>query len=379
MPLHPDDPALDAWLRLAATPGVGPQRLQVLLQAAGDPERALRLSRAALAALPGVGPRLAERVQAQNGPAARAAADGWRRTLARLGALVVVPTEPAYPADFRQVDEPPLLLFVCGRLEVLQAPAVALVGTRYPTAYGRQVARAFAQDFARAGVAVVSGMARGIDAAAHTAALEAGGPTIGVLGHGIDRVYPSELAPLFARMRRDGLLLTEFFPGEPPLAAHFPRRNRLIAALARAVVVVEMGQKSGAQHTVEHALRLGRDVFAVPGPVTSPASSGTNQLLKDGAQVATAAADVLVALGEAAPTWEEEPAVAPGAVTAVPDGLPPLARRLLEVLAGAESRHIDELVVEVGRPAPEVLASLLELELEGWVASRPGGRYARPR
>lgn len=381
MPLHPDDPAVDAWLRLAATPGVGPQRLKTLLQAAGDPERALRLPRAALAALPGVGPRLAERVHAQNGAAARAQADRWRRALARLGAVVIVPTDPAYPPDFAHVDEPPTLLFACGRLDALRAPGVAIVGTRYPTSYGRQVARTLAQDFAHAGVVVVSGMARGIDAAAHTGALETGGGTIGVLGHGIDRVYPSELAGLFERMRREGLLLTEFFPGEAPLAAHFPRRNRLIAALARAVIVVEMGWKSGAQHTVDVALRLGRDVFAVPGPITSPASAGTNQLLKDGASVVTAASDVLAALGAETPPPRVEEAHAARASADTPReaDLPPLARRLLTALDGAESRHVDELVLEVGCSAAEVLACLLELELEGWVASAPGGRFARLR
>jgi DNA processing protein len=226
-------------------------------------------------------------------------------------------------------------------------------------------------------------MAKGIDAAAHAAALEAGGATVGVLGHGIDRVYPPENALLFEKVRRSGLLLTELAPGEEPLAGNFPRRNRLIAALSLGILVVEMGEKSGAQHTVTYALEQGKDVFAVPGPIGTPTSAGTNQLLKDGARLVTSARDILEELqgvgavrplasdrsADAAPVFDDTPPPPPA-------DLAPEEAKVLAALA-ADPRHVDEIAAATELAPSNVLAALLGLELRDLAESLPGKQFRR--
>jgi DNA processing protein len=254
---------------------------------------------------------------------------------------------------------------------------MAVVGTRAPTPYGRAAAVGLAGELARAGYAIASGMARGIDAAAHAAALDAGAGTMGVLGHGVDRVYPAENRALFRRLRERGLLLSELPPGAEPLAGNFPRRNRLIAALAAGVLVVEMGERSGARHTVDYALELGREVFAVPGPIGSPASAGTNQLLKEGARLVTSGRDVLEELhgvGRAdAPPPPLPPAPRPAAPAPLPE-LPGEEGRVLRALS-LEPRHVDGLAAATSLPTSRVLAALLSLELHGLVEALPGTRF----
>jgi DNA processing protein len=282
------------------------------------------------------------------------------------------------------VDQPPFILFALGDLDLLRRPAVAVVGTRTPTSYGVSVTTRVASELAEAGYGVVSGMAAGIDAAAHAASLDAGAGSIGVLGQGIDRVYPAENRPLFTRMRHEGLLISEFAPGEPPMAGHFPRRNRLIAALGAGVLVVEMSLKSGAQHTVNFALDLGREVFAVPGPIGSPVSEGTNQLIRDGACLVTRTADILEALGGApvAPSAPSRARTASGCRSAPCRALPPTPLPAVEgdekqVVATLRTgpRHVDEIVAESGLPAGRILSLLLGLELRGLVRSLPGKRF----
>jgi DNA processing protein len=250
------------------------------------------------------------------------------------------------------------------------------VGTRAPTDYGRRTAAGLSFQLARAGYAIVSGMARGIDSVAQAAALDAGGATIGVLGHGIDRVYPPENHRLFAQVRERGLLLSELPPGEEPLAGNFPRRNRLIAALSVGVLVVEMGEKSGARHTVEYALELGKEVFAVPGPIGSAASAGTNQLLKEGARLVTSARDVLEELqGVGLPL---RPVAASSAVEpqprTPPADLAPDEARVFAALAD-EPRHVDEVAAAAGIPASAALGALLGLELREVVEALPGKQF----
>jgi DNA processing protein len=223
-------------------------------------------------------------------------------------------------------------------------------------------------------------MARGIDSAAHAAALDAGGTTVGVLGHGIDRVYPPENARLFSRVGERGLLLTELAPGEEPNAGNFPRRNRLIAALSLGVLVVEMGEKSGAQHTVTYALEQGKDVFAVPGPIGSPQSAGTNQLLKDGARLVTSAADILEELrgvGHAfRPAGGPASAANPDVAPPPPPDLVPDEAKVYAALA-AEPRHVDDLAEATGMAPSNVLAALLGLELRELVEALPGKQFRR--
>ena len=372
----------EALLRLALTPGVGPTRIATLVDAFGDADAVLRAPVARLRQVDGVGPRLAERIASAAGAAAGERARETLRRLERIGAEVLTPGDGRYPDAFSTVSQPPFVVFALGDFELLHRPAVAVVGTRTPTSYGVSVTIRIASDLAEAGYGVVSGMAAGIDAAGHAASLDAGVGSIGVLGQGIDRVYPAENRDLFTRMRREGLLLSEFAPGEPPMAGHFPRRNRLIAALGAGVLVVEMSLKSGAQHTVNFALELGREVFAVPGPIGSPVSEGTNQLIREGACLVTGAADILEALGEVSArpgrTAPDSPASRPASPAPVaPTPIPVVEGDEKQVVATLRTgpRHVDEIVAESGLPAGRILSLLLGLELRGLVRSLPGKRF----
>ncbi|HEX2191505.1 MAG TPA: DNA-processing protein DprA [Longimicrobiaceae bacterium] len=384
MPLSPS--ALEPLLRLGMVPGVGPLRLVQLLKRFGSAERALGAQAAELRALPGFGEALVGRMLGAAGAEGRERTAKAMERLAKLDAVAITPDDLAYPDAFRTLPDAPFLLFATGNLELLARPAVGIVGTREPTAYGREAATTLAGDLARAGYCIVSGMAKGIDAAAHAGALAAGGETVGVLGHGIDLVYPRENARLFAAMRERGLLVTELAPGEAPRSGNFPRRNRLISALSEGVLVVEMAAKSGAQHTVGYALEQGKEVFAVPGPIGSPVSAGTNQLLKDGARVVTSAEDVLEELrGVGRPAPVRPPRAAPpqqageadlGPAPAEPDDLSPEEARTWAVL-GAEPLHVDEVAAAAGLAPSSVLAALLGLELRGAAEQLPGQRYRR--
>lgn len=378
--------ALEPLLRLSTVPGIGPGRLAQLLRRFGSAERVLAASEAEVGELPGFGAELVRRVSEASGARARERTAQAMGRMEQAGAVAITPDDRAYPDAFRSLPDAPFLLFASGNLELLGRPAVGIVGTREPTPYGRETAGRLAGDLTRAGYAVVSGMAKGIDASAHAGALAAGGDTVGVLGHGIDRVYPRENARLFGAMRERGLLVTELPPGEEPRAGNFPRRNRLISALSEGVLVVEMAAKSGAQHTVTYALEQGKEVFAVPGPIGSAVSAGTNQLLKEGARLVTSAADVLEELrgvGRAAPVGNRPaPQLPPdleadlGPEPAEPDGLSEEEAKTWAVL-GREPLHVDEVAAAAGLAPSGVLAALLGLELRDVVESLPGKRYRR--
>lgn len=288
------------------------------------------------------------------------------RTLALLArhAVRAVPiASPVYPERLFRLDDAPALLLVRGTPALLLVRAVAIVGARAPTELGRATARRLAFDLARAGLAIVSGLARGIDAAAHEGALEAGGATIAFQACGPERVYPPAHRALAERIAAEGAVVTELPPGTPPLPAYFPLRNRLISALAEAVVVVEARERSGSLVTARCAADQGVDVLAVPGPLDAPTSLGTNRLIQSGAGLVIQAADVLGALGIAA----RPPA------RAASRGATPLARALIGALRrGALAR--DELPAALGRPPAELAAALLELELAGRVREDRDGR-----
>ena len=362
IPLPRDE--LHALLRLRVLPGLGDVRLRALRERYGSFAAAVDAPAAAL----GEKPAAARSQRRYVERAARALA-----TIERLGCTVFVHGAAGYPQRFLELRDPPMLICALGRLELLERVAVAVVGSRRHTHYGAQVAKTLAEELALAGVVVVSGMARGIDAIAHAAALDGG--TIGVLGCGIDVVFPHENAELYRRVAREGLLLTEFAPGEPALPFHFPQRNRLIAALARAVVVVEASPKSGTLITTDHALDLGRDVFAVPGPIGSAASAGTNALIREGATLLTSTADVLHALGFGA---DAIPAVSPRRPREAPAGLGDAARALWDAL-GTEADHIDAIALRSGLTAPAAMAVLLELEVHGLVRQLPGMHFVHAR
>jgi DNA processing protein len=289
----------------------------------------------------------------------------FRARLAAQGLRFVARSESAYPGALRSIFDPPPGLFLRGEAPagLLDRPAVAVVGARACSAYGRHVARTLGRDLAAAGLVVVSGMARGIDGEAHRGALEAGGPTVAVLGCGVDRDYPAAHAELARRIAGDGLIVSEYPPGVAPAPWRFPARNRIVAGLASATVVVEAREKSGALITADLALEEGREVFAVPGEITSALSAGTNALLRLGATAATCAADVLEAYGLAPP---DAPAVALG----------PLAEAALARLREGPA-SADELVRLLGVDAGAAGAALTTLELHGLVTDSAGVFRAR--
>ena len=361
----------EVWVALRMIPGVTLRLYTRLVDRFGDPGAVLAAPIAALAAA--------------GAPAAvaRAIASGRSRDEAareleragRAGARIVTRADADYPAALREIADPPPYLYVRGALVAGDDPAVAVVGSRAASSYGREVAAILARDLAAAGVTVVSGLAHGVDAAAHGGALAGGGRTIAVLGCGIDVVYPREHDRLAEAIAGQGAVVSELFMGTPPLPQHFPVRNRIVSGLARGTVVVEAAERSGSLITARCALEQGREVFAVPGSIMAPRSRGANLLLqRGGAKLVTAATDVLEEIGLAVRSQRPAGARAPAAVTAeMGDAARCLVGALVDGGADAE-----ELVARTGLTAPEVLRMLLELELAGIVCQLPGGMYSLP-
>jgi DNA processing protein len=275
--------------------------------------------------------------------------------------------DPEYPETLSQIYLPPIILYIKGDFELLGRPAVAVVGSRTPTKYGREMARKIAGGLASRGMLVISGMAWGIDAEAHHAALENKGKTAAIFGSGIDVIYPSQHKELAAQIQGSGYLLSEFGFGTLPDKFNFPRRNRIISGLARAVVVVEAAEKSGALVTADLAAEQGKDVFAVPGQVDNPKSQGTLNLLKQGASLATKAEDILESLG-----WEIS-TVSPKKPDIV---LEPDEQKICDMV-GSNPTHFDELVRRLGFNPSKLAAMILKLELAGVIVRRPGNFVAR--
>ncbi len=354
-----------AWLALAITPGLSPRRAFELVECFETPGAVLAASRAEL--------RVAGLEEA-TADALRDAPERARReirTLAAAGATVVAWGEPGYPERLRHIPEPPLTLAVRGAFDGADELAVAVVGTRRASEYGRRVAEGLAGGLARAGLTVVSGLAAGIDAAAHRAALAAGGRTIAVLGTGIDLVYPSWHAELAGAIAAAGALVSEFPCGAPPHAHHFPRRNRIISGLSLGTIVVEAAERSGSLITAAYAVEQNRQVYAVPGPVGVARHHGPHRLIQQGARLVTRVEDVVEDLAPALLPRLVRRRVADAAA-----GLTPPERRLFEALH-EDGRHIDDLVRAVGVPAGPALETLLALELRGLVRQLPGKRFSR--
>jgi len=358
-----DDRELACWVAFSRVPGFGASRIRRLKAYFGSLAEAWRAPRHQLLAA-GLEPALADQVEA---PRRRgSAADLERRR--PLGFGVVHWDDPDYPERLRVSDDPPAVLFVKGDVVAIRNWAVAVVGTRRPTYYGREVARTLGRDLAASGVTVVSGLAAGIDTEAHRGALEAGGWTVAVLGCGLDQVYPPQNRDLARRIADSGALISEFPPGTPPAPQNFPIRNRIISGLSLGVVVVEADEHSGALITAGYAAEQGREVFAVPGPVTSPQSRGTNRLIQDGAGLITGAHDVLEALKLARLDHQIE----------LRQAAPETELELILVkLLDHTPTHIDDLVRQAGKPAGEVGATLALLELKGLVRHVGGQYYVR--
>jgi DNA processing protein len=365
-----DDPK--PWLTLARTPGLHAGSLHGTEGAAIQPQSLPRESPAALAAL-GLG---SAAIEALRNPAAEGiAAD--ERWLAGAGRQLVTWGSPSYPELLASIADAPLVLFVEGDPSTLTLPQLAVVGSRNPTQIGRDTAAQFAQHLAAAGLAITSGLALGIDAAAHRGALAAGGRTIAVLGCGLDRIYPRENTALAQEITARGALVSDLPTGMPPLKQHFPRRNRLISGLSLGTLVVEAAMQSGSLITARLAGEQGREVFAIPGSIHSTLSRGCHRLIRQGAKLVETADDIftelsalLALLGPASRAEDPDPQEDSG------HALDKDYEILLDAL-GFESGAIDTLVARTGFEAGAVASMLLILELEGRIAQQPGGLFCR--
>ncbi len=364
-----DDAHLPDWLTLACVAGVGPMRFRALIERFGSPARVLALDAQELEAR-GVPPKLARALAGADRDAAHRLL-AWRQRDPRHHILTL--DDPAYPEPLRQIADAPPLLFVRGDAAVLARPQLAVVGSRSATPAALRNARELARQAVEAGLVVTSGLAIGVDGAAHQGALEGGGPTVAVLGSGLERIYPRRNRPLAGEVvEAGGCLVSELPPDAEARARHFPRRNRIISGLSRGVLVVEAGLRSGSLITARLAAEQGREVFALPGSIHNPAARGCHALIRQGAVLTESITDILDELGLAATIPVPGPAPAPG----VHQGLDPNALKILEYMA--DDPVAPELLCGALELTPDTLSSiLLMLELRGLVTSLPGGLYAK--
>jgi len=361
-----EDAEIVATIALSLVPGIGSQRLRALIAAFGSAQAVFTAPQSKLETVYGITRAAATAITA-------AKPDDGARVLAQLaamGARALFPGERDFPAALEEIPEPPAVLYAWGDVALLSRRSVAMVGSRNHTTYGEYAARLFAGAVAPHAV-IVSGMARGIDALVHAAALDAGGTSIGVLGNGFGVVYPAANRALYDRMVAHGCLVTEHPPGERPHAGSFPRRNRLISGLARAVVVIEADRKSGALVTVDAGAEQGRPILAVPGPINSGMSAGTNMLIQQGAKAALTVADILEEIGVTVGIRDLGVALATPAPRVPPIDLSGLQLALWNRMT-AEPQHVDSLVTSAGTAPADVLGALTELELRGLVRQGPG-------
>lgn len=356
------DPGLASWLQLTLTPGLGPSTIRGMLRQFGLPELVLARKSAELAGY--AAPSVLEALYSETVRRAVAQALSW---LEQPGSAIVTLADATYPRLLLEITDPPPLLYARGRLELLQRPCIAVVGSRNATAQGSANAESFARALSASGLTIVSGLALGIDAAAHRGGLAGPGSTIGVLGTGIDVVYPRSNGPLAAEMAERGLMISEFPLGTGALASNFPRRNRLISGLAQGCLVVEAALASGSLITARSAAEQGREVFAVPGSIHSPVSKGCHALIKSGAKLVESAEDVLTELGGFRASGFAS--TTQSSADSDNDGL---LRHM-----GHDPVDVDALCVRAGLSAEQVSSELLRLELAGRVAALPGGLFQR--
>lgn len=353
------DEGLAAWLRLTLIPGIGGETQRKLLAAFGLPEAIFSAGR--LAARSVIGERADLLFDFDPSAAVDLAltwADGPDQHILTLA-------DSAYPSALLEIADPPSVLYVRGQPALLRQPGLAMVGSRNATPQGLQTAENFARVLAGQGLCIISGLALGIDAAAHRGALAAHGETVAVIGTGADRIYPAGNKELAQAIARHGAVISEFPLGTTALAANFPRRNRIISGLARGVLVVEAAAESGSLITARLAAEQGREVFAIPGSIHSPVARGCHRLIKQGAKLVETAADVLEELGNLA-----APEVAFSATA-------PVVEDALLVALGHDPCSLDELAERTGHDTEQLLSELLMLELAGLIATLPGNRYQR--
>jgi DNA processing protein len=364
------------WLALALTPGLGARTAGKLLREFGSPQGVFSASLTSL--------------EAQRLPAAVAQAIHSRQPMSAAakelaqaqssGCRLLTWDEPEYPLRLREIYDPPPLLYVRGNIDLLGRHLISIVGARRPTPYGNQIAERLGKDLADRGLVIVSGLARGIDASAHKGALNStSGATIGVLGCGIDVVYPKENKKIFEQMEQRGAIVSEFPMGTFPAPQNFPIRNRIIAGMGLGVVCVEGAQYSGSLITSRLAMEFGREVYGVPGNVTQPSSFGPNQLIKQGAKLVTGWEDVVEELPTPvrAELMPVENASSEERASLIEKSLGPIERPIYALLSVDETRHVDEIVELSGLNSSEVLASLFDLEMRGVVRQLPGKQFLK--
>ncbi|MCC7422894.1 MAG: DNA-protecting protein DprA [Planctomycetaceae bacterium] len=361
---------LDA-LRLAMIPGVGPRLRESLLAALGSPAAILTAAREVLLQVEGIGPKLANSIIENRHPAD--ARREWVECQARNIDLRLRGT-PAYPPSLEKIPDPPSVLYVQGTLEPRDQVAVAIVGSRRCTAYGRRQAERLARGLANAGMTIISGLARGIDGCAHRGALAVGGRTIAVTATGLTKIYPPEHADLARDISRQGALVTESPLGQEPIKGLFPQRNRIISGLSLGVVLVEASRNSGALHTARHAMEQGRDVFAVPGPIDNLESEGCHDLIRDGAALVRGVDDILESLGP----LMKPVAMSPGEEVRSPRELTlNEPERLVLNAVTNDPQHLDNITRSCGIEVSRVSSTLLILEMKRLVRRLPGSLFVR--
>ena len=350
------DATLASWLTLSQVPGLGNEGLRRLLQAYGSPEAILNASVASLS--DHVRPVVARAIVDEIDPSYFESVAAW---LDDPQNRILTIADDAYPDSLLNISDPPLLLYAKGDVELLNMPALAVVGSRNATAQGLRNAEAFSNSASDAGLCIVSGMAHGIDAAAHLGGLSGASSSIAVVGTGLDKVYPAANRDLAHRLAQSGAIISEFPLGTPPLAANFPRRNRIISGLCMGCLVVEASLQSGSLITARMALEQGREVFAIPGSIHSPQSKGCHALIKQGAKLVECAQDILEELGYLLKMNPSQP----------------VSEHPLFVHLGFDPLDLESLSQRSGLTVSELSAILLQLELDGHVASLPGGLYQR--
>lgn len=374
---HPAPHELADWLRLTSVSGVGPATQRQLLAAFGLPANIFAADFIAIATV--IGDRLASKLLTHDSRETVEQALQWA---SQPGNRILTLADPDYPPLLLENGDPPSVLYVKGRVELLARPAIAIVGSRHATPQGERDAEAFAAELAVTGLTIVSGQALGIDAAAHRGALKVGGNTVAVIGTGADRIYPARNKELARQIAEKGAVVSEFPLGTEPLAANFPRRNRLIAGLSRGCLVVEAALDSGSLITARLAAEQGREVFAIPGSIHSPQAKGCHRLLKQGAKLVESAADILEELawiGAPCGTTNDKETALPVQNTLALDNEGPSDPDAITILTalGHSPCDSDTLAQRTGLTTDRLCAMLATLELEGRLAVLPGGRYQR--
>jgi len=363
---------LPDWLILYHCPGIGPASFLQLLEAFSDPAGVLQADRGQLQQF-----GLPEKtIEMLHRPALQAIERDleWQE---KPGNRILTCRDPEYPPLLQEIAAPPPVLYIHGNVAVLGEPQLAIVGSRNPTPSGHQTAAEFARYLSAAGLVITSGLAQGIDTAAHQGALDTGSPGIAVMGTGLDRVYPARNRDLARQIAADGALVSEFPTGTPPLAENFPRRNRIISGLSLGTLVVEAATRSGSLISARYAIEQGREVFAIPGSIHNPLARGCHHLIRQGAKLVETAQDIMDELGALAATCRKP---VPGEI---PEAPPPDIRQLdadytqLLEFIGFDNTSIDTLVTRTHLTPAEVSSMLLQLEMSGYIAANPGGFYNR--